>query len=73
MQAILSNPIYRKLITDPSSMTERQMVSLIRKPNIAQNWSKKLTSHALVPPRLYVLPKIHRQDVSLQPIVNCIS
>jgi hypothetical protein len=72
MQAILSDSIYRKLTTDPSSRTERQMASLIKKPSIAHNWLKKLTSHALVPPRLYVLPKIHRQDVSLQPIVNCI-
>jgi hypothetical protein len=34
---------------------------------------KKLIPHALILPRLYGLPKIHKEGVSLRPAVNCIT
>jgi hypothetical protein len=34
--------------------------------------AKRLTPHDSSPPRLYGLPKIHKMDVPLRPIVNCI-
>jgi hypothetical protein len=34
---------------------------------------KKLILHTSTPPRLYGLPKIHKEGVPLRPIVNCIA
>jgi NAD-dependent DNA ligase len=64
MEAILSDPIYRKL-TDRASRIERQTAPLIKKSNISQDWSKKLASQASVAHTLYGLMKILEKDVPL--------
>jgi hypothetical protein len=58
---------------DLTTRIERQTASLIKKPDFPEKVAKKLITHALVPPRLYGLPKIHKKDVPLRPIVNCIA
>jgi hypothetical protein len=40
---------------------------------IPEEDTKRLTPHASALPRLYGLPKIHKKDVPLRPIGNCIS
>jgi hypothetical protein len=46
---------------------------LIKKSDIWVEVVKKLTPYASAPPRLYRLPKVHKKDVPLRPIVSCIS
>jgi hypothetical protein len=72
MQTLLNDTIYRKLATDLTANIERQAVALIKKSAITQEWLDKILPHASVPPRLYGLPKIHKDDVALIPIVNYI-
>jgi hypothetical protein len=57
---------------DPTNKIERPTTSLIKKSDIPEEDVKKLNPHASVPPRLYGLPKIHKEDVPLRLIVNCI-
>jgi hypothetical protein len=73
MKIILSSPVYKTFTTDQTSRIERQTVSLTNNAEMAQDWSKKLTLHALVPPKLCGLPKTHKQDVPLRPTLHCIS
>jgi hypothetical protein len=73
IKTLLSDPEYTKLTMDPTSKTERQTTSLIKKSDIPEVVAKKLIPHASAPPRLYRLPKIHKKDVPLRPIVNCIA
>lgn len=47
-------------------------ISLIKKSDIPEEVTKTLILHALVLPRLYGLPKIHKRGVPLRPMVNCI-
>jgi hypothetical protein len=67
---MLSDPVYRNLTTDPTNKIERRTTALIKKSEISEEDVKRLTPHASAPPRLYGLPKIHK-DVPLRAIVNC--
>jgi hypothetical protein len=62
-----------KLTMDPTNKIKRQTTSLINKSDIPEEVAKKLIPHASAPPWLYGLPKIHKKDVPLRPIVNCIA
>jgi hypothetical protein len=52
--------------------TERRTTALINKSEILEEDAKRLTPHTSAPPRLYRLPKIHKKDLPVRPIVNCI-
>jgi hypothetical protein len=58
---------------DPTNKIGRRTTSLIKKSNIPEEVVKKLIHHMSAPPRLYGLPKIHKNDLSLRPAVNCIA
>jgi hypothetical protein len=73
IEYILSDPVYTKLTMDPTNKIGRRTTSLIKKSNIPEEDVKKLIHHMLAPPRLYRLPKIHKNDLSLRPAVNCIA
>jgi hypothetical protein len=72
MQIILNDPVYKILKTNPTRKIERKTI-LIKKSGIPDDTARKLSPHGAVPPRIYGLPKIHKADVPLRPIVNCIS
>jgi hypothetical protein len=72
IRIVLSDPVYKKLTADPTNRIERRTTALVKKSEIPEDDAKRLTPHASVPPRLYGLPKIHKKDVPLRPIVNCI-
>jgi hypothetical protein len=58
---------------DLTNKIQRQTTSLIKKSDIPEQVTKKLIPHALAPPRLYGLPKIHKKYVPLRLIVHCIA
>jgi hypothetical protein len=58
---------------DPTNKIVRRTTSLIKKSDIPEEVTKKLIPHASAPPRLCGLRKIHKKDIPLRPIVNCIA
>jgi hypothetical protein len=72
MKELLNEPSYKILHKDPTSKIERKTAILIRKSGIPDDIIKKIIPTSSVPPRLYGLPKIHKDNVPLRPIVNCI-
>jgi len=71
MKMVLNDPIYRKLTTNQTNRTGKQMATLARKLDILEEDANRLEPHASVPPRLYELLKIHKKDIPLRPNVNC--
>jgi hypothetical protein len=68
--SILEGPAYRRLIRDPTDSTERKTTLLLKKSILTEDICKQLRSSGSRPPRLYRLPKIHKEGVPLRPIVN---
>jgi hypothetical protein len=73
IKAVRSERVYMKLKKDSTSTIERRTSSLIKKADIPDDTVNRSIPHALVPPRLYGLPNIHKKATSLRPIVNCIA
>jgi hypothetical protein len=71
--SLLDDHVCKKLLCDPTSKIEKQTASLIKGSDLPKEIKKKLIPHAAIPPRLYGLPKIHKEGVPLRPIVNCIA
>ncbi|KAG8224978.1 hypothetical protein J437_LFUL003356, partial [Ladona fulva] len=67
---ILTDPSYAELKKDPTDSILRKTSALIRKSSIPTELHKTLLPQAPVPPRLYGLPKIHKQDIPLRPIIS---
>ena len=65
---------YKKLNCDPSAALERKMNSLLlqinRSEQIPDRLHQRLRSSSGVTPRIYGLPKVHKPDVPLRPIVS---
>ncbi|KAG8236965.1 hypothetical protein J437_LFUL016536 [Ladona fulva] len=49
------------------------MVSLMKKAGLPEETIRNLRPQAPVPPRLYGLPKIHKEGIPLRPIVSAIN
>jgi hypothetical protein len=73
INAVLSEPVYRKLKNDPTSTIERITSLFIKKANIPDDTIKRSIPQASVPPRLYGLPNIHKEETLPRPTVNCIA
>lgn len=69
---LLSDPSYRKLDKDPTSRIENRTRTLLKRSELPTDIVKSLIPRSSVPPRLYGLPKIHKTDVPLRPIVSAI-
>ena len=65
---------YKKLNRDPSAALEKKMNSLLlqlnRSEQIPDRLYQRLRSSSGVTPRIYGLPKVHKPDVPLRPIVS---
>ena len=70
MTSLLLDPSYRILTKDPTESTERKTTNLIKKCTLPEELCKKLSTTGSRPPRLYGLPKIHKEGVPLRPIVS---
>jgi hypothetical protein len=66
--SLLQSGTYKILSKDPMSQIERKIQQLHTKHK-----TRKLTPYHSKPPQLYDLPKIHRRDIPLRPIVSSIN
>ncbi|XP_020297813.1 uncharacterized protein LOC109862232 [Pseudomyrmex gracilis] len=69
IQTLLTDSTYEKLKKDPTSSLKTLTTNLIKKNNL----SDMLIPRNAVPPRLYGLPKIHKSNIPLRPIVSAIN
>ncbi|KAG8236617.1 hypothetical protein J437_LFUL012809 [Ladona fulva] len=70
---MLEDETYRTKSSDPTKPIMRKTVTLLRKTGLPEETIKSLRPQAPVPPRLYGLPKIHKEGVPLRPIVSAIN
>jgi hypothetical protein len=72
MKDMLNKLAYKVLQNDPTNKIERKTATFIRKLKISRDITKKLILSASVPLRVKGLLKIHKGNLPLRPIVNCI-
>ncbi|KAG8237323.1 hypothetical protein J437_LFUL014488, partial [Ladona fulva] len=70
---ILEDSAYRLINRDPTDSIMRKTSSLIRQSGLPEETIRKIRPEAGIPPRLYGLPKIHKDGVPLRPIVSAIN
>jgi hypothetical protein len=70
--ALLEDKAYRKLKKDLTESVERKTVLLLKKSSFSEEVSQQLRTQGSRPPRLYGLPKVHKQGVPLRPSVSTI-
>ena len=67
---------YEIIVRDPTTSVENSCNKLIKqlqtKEYISPDIAKKLTTYIDVCPKYYGLPKIHKADIPLRPIVSCV-
>ncbi|XP_068918321.1 uncharacterized protein [Tenebrio molitor] len=61
---------YTKLKKDPTPTIERRTREIIKQSSIPQREQRALLPSSTRPPRLYGLPKIHKEECPLRPIVS---
>jgi len=70
MNSLLKESAYRRLPRDPTDSTERKTTRLLKKSTLSEDVYKELNPSGSRPPRLYGLPKIHKEGVPMRPIVS---
>jgi hypothetical protein len=68
--ALLEDSTYRKLTKNPTETVEQKTTLLLKKANLPEDIFKRLKPTGTRPPRLYELPKIHKEGIPLMPIIN---
>jgi hypothetical protein len=68
--SLLSDSAYKKLDKDPTESIERKTIKLLKKSSLPEDLRKRLQPSGSRAPRLYGLPKIHKEGVPLRPIVS---
>jgi hypothetical protein len=69
ISSLLNDPAYRKLAKDPTDAKERK-TTLLKKSSLTEETRRQLSPASSRPPRMYGLPKIHKDGVPLRPIVS---
>ncbi|XP_046409073.1 uncharacterized protein LOC124173954 [Ischnura elegans] len=69
---LLDDPTYKELNSDPTAKIQRNIKDLMKHSSIPQEERRSLIQSAPKPPRLYGLPKIHKDGIPLRPIVSAI-
>ncbi|XP_054715271.1 uncharacterized protein LOC129224748 [Uloborus diversus] len=70
---LLDPTIYVKLRRDPTSRILKKTNSLIMKSTLPEKTKETISSSEALIPRLYGLPKIHKEELPLRPIVSAIN
>ncbi|KAG8240048.1 hypothetical protein J437_LFUL016903 [Ladona fulva] len=70
IRTMLNDSAYRELTRDPTEAITRKTSALLKK---SAETCRSLIPQAAVPPRLYGLPKVHKEGIPLRPIVNGIN
>ena len=72
---MVNNGTYSKLKRNPAPSTERKLTKILKKNKdrgyLTDSQYRYLNQHHSKVPHIYGLPKIHKQDVPLRPIVSC--
>ena len=75
MNNLVSDGTYTRLKKDPTATTERKLTKLLKKNkekgNLTDSQYRQLNQHHSKLPHMYGLPKIHKDNVPLRPIVSC--
>ena len=73
---LLNQPTYKKMKEDPTSKQKARLIKLLRniktEGGITEEQYKKMYPTGSGAPKFYGLPKIHKQDTPLRPIVSSI-
>ncbi|XP_062837651.1 uncharacterized protein LOC134299269 [Anolis carolinensis] len=72
IRQLLDPTIYKKLKQDPTNKITRKTNTLIKNSSINFDIRQQLCKSEALPPRLYGLPKIHKDSIPLRPIVSAI-
>ena len=76
MRGMLDTTTYRRLKKDPTATQEtrlsRRLKGLEKDGELSGQLYHQLRPSGSQPPRIYGLPKIHKAEVPLRPIVSCI-
>ena len=70
ISSLLEDSAYRTLTKDPTDSIERKTILLLKKSSPTEETRQQLCPAGSRPPRLYGLPKIHKEGVPLRPIVS---
>ena len=77
LEDLLNTDTYRRLKKDPTAAQEARISRILRdhvKSNeINDELYNRLRPSGCQPPRIYGLPKIHKDGVPLRPIASCIN
>ena len=77
MFTLIENGPYQLLNKDPTDRLTRKLseklLTLKRSGYLPEAVYNKIRPRHKQPPRIYVLPKIHKADVPLRPIVSCVN
>ena len=67
---------YKPITTDPTTKLKNRLINILKmmkgEGNIDENTYRKIYSTGASAPKFYGLPKIHKEDVPLRPIVSSI-
>ncbi|KAL9954306.1 hypothetical protein ACROYT_G041825 [Oculina patagonica] len=77
MSTLIENRPYQLLNKDPTDRLTRKLseklLTLRRSGDLSEAVYNKIRPRHKQPPRIYGLPKIHKADVPLRPIVSCLN
>ena len=75
-EELLQSTTYKVLTTDPTTKYKNKLISLLKsikaEGGINKSTYKRLYPTGAVTPKYYGLPKVHKKDISLRPIVSSI-
>ena len=76
MMALINDGSYRKLTGDPTAKKEKKIAqdldTLVKKGEVTSARAKLLKPRHSTAPKMYGLPKIHKENISLRPVTSMI-
>jgi hypothetical protein len=72
MDHLTNNESYKKLEKYPSNKVIKEVSWVINESSLDEGLKKKLTPRNCLVPQVYGLPKIHKDNIPLRPILNTI-